>query len=267
LIDDLLDVARITQGRITLRKEHVYVARIVARAVESTGSLIESRSVHLTVSLPAEPLRVEADPARLEQVFVNLLSNAAKYTEMGGSIDVIAERQGQEVTIRVRDTGVGIAPEMLAHIWELFAQSGQTLDRAQGGLGIGLTVARRLVELHGARIEAYSDGLGQGAEFVVTFPLLPPTTDETHAVLPSGSIPHARILVVEDNVDVAESLTILLELLGHQVRAVCDAIAALEAARADIPDVMLVDIGLPGWTVMRLLGECVEMATSSTLCW
>jgi two-component system CheB/CheR fusion protein len=159
----------------------------------------------------------------------------------------VVEPQGEEVAVRIRDTGIGIAPEMLPRLWDLFMQADRTLDRAQGGLGIGLTVTRRLVELHGARIEAQSQGLGQGAEFVVTLPALP-TMEERRPTAPAESIPQrtARVLVVEDNADTAESLTMLLELLGHRVRAAYDGVAALDAARANVPDVMLVDIGLPG---------------------
>jgi signal transduction histidine kinase/ActR/RegA family two-component response regulator len=247
LIDDLLDVARVTQGRITLRKKRVRLADVIEEAVESMRPFIESRGLTLRVALAREPIRVEADPARLEQVFVNLLSNAAKYTKAGGQIDVVVEPQGEEVAVRIRDTGIGIAPEMLPRLWDLFMQADRTLDRAQGGLGIGLTVTRRLVELHGARIEAQSQGLGQGAEFVVTLPALP-TMEERRPTAPAESIPQrtARVLVVEDNADTAESLTMFLELLGHRVRAAYDGVAALDAARANVPDVMLVDIGLPG---------------------
>ena len=248
LIDDLLDVARITQGRITLRKERAHLDEIVERAVESTRPFIESRGVALTVVAGERSIRVEADPTRLEQVLVNLLSNAAKYTEAGGRVDLLTERHGGDAIIRVRDTGMGIAREMLPHVWELFTQSDRALDRAQGGLGIGLTVARRLVELHGGRIEARSEGRGKGAEFVVTLPALPAITEEERRVGPAEPVPQrtARVLLVEDNPDAAESLTILLELLGHHVRAVYDGIAALDAARASTPDVMVVDIGLPG---------------------
>jgi two-component system CheB/CheR fusion protein len=193
-------------------------------------------------------VRVEADPARLEQVFVNLLSNAAKYTEAGGRIDLTSEQDGDEVAVHVRDTGIGIAPEMLPRIWDLFAQADRTLERPQGGLAIGLTLARRLVELHAGRIEAHSDGLGKGAEFVVRLVALPVATGES---LPSAAAQpppqgRARVLVVEDNPDTAESLTMFLEGLGHHVRAVYDGVAALDAARTSPPDVMLVDIGLPG---------------------
>jgi two-component system CheB/CheR fusion protein len=201
----------------------------------------------LNVALASEPIRIEADPARLEQVFVNLLSNAAKYTEAGGQIDVVVKRQGEQVAVRIRDTGIGIAPEMLPRVWNLFTQADRALDRAQGGLGIGLTIARRLVELHGARIEAHSQGLGKGAEFVVTLPAFA-RIEEARPAAPAEPVSQrtARVLLVEDNPDAAESLTMLLELLGHRVRATHDGVAALDAARANVPDVMLVDIGLPG---------------------
>jgi signal transduction histidine kinase/CheY-like chemotaxis protein/PAS domain-containing protein len=248
LIDDLLDIARITQGRIALRKERVNLTEIIERAVESVRTLVEERGVQLAVAHTTAAVRVEADPARLEQVFVNLLSNAAKYTDAGGRIDVTSERQGDQVAIHVRDTGIGIAPEMLPRMWELFAQGDRTLDRAQGGLGIGLTLARRLVELHGGKIEAHSDGLGKGAEFVVRLAALPVAAEESLQIAAPLPQPQrrARVLLVEDNPDTAETLTMFLELLGHRVRTVYDGVAALDAARSNPPDVMLVDIGLPG---------------------
>jgi PAS domain S-box-containing protein len=248
LIDDLLDVARITQGRITLRRQRVRLAEIIERAIESTRSFIEGRGVRLTVALPPDPIRLDADPGRLEQVFVNLLSNAAKYTEAGGRIDLLAEHRTDQAIIRIRDTGIGITAEMLPRIWSLFAQADRALDRAQGGLGIGLTVARRLVELHGGRIDAHSEGLGKGAEFVVTMRTSPVTSEE----VPVGAAPEpvpqraARVVLVEDNPDTAESVKMLLEVRGHRVRVAYDGIAALDATRANVPDVMLVDIGLPG---------------------
>jgi signal transduction histidine kinase/CheY-like chemotaxis protein/PAS domain-containing protein len=251
LLDDLLDVARITQGQIVLRKKCEKLTEIIDRAVDSVRALVEERGVRLTVVHTTAAVRVEADPSRLEQVFVNLLSNAAKCTDAGGRIDVTTERQGDQVAIHVRDTGIGIAAEMLPRVWELFVQGDRALDRAQGGLGIGLTVARRLVELHGGNIEAHSEGLGKGADFVVRLVALPgaerdsvPSADPQR---PPGRC--ARILLVEDNRDTAESLTMLLEMLGHRVRAVSDGAAALHslnAARNSPPDVMLVDIGLPG---------------------
>ncbi|HEY2388348.1 MAG TPA: PAS domain S-box protein [Candidatus Binatia bacterium] len=249
LIDDLLDVARITQGRIALRKERVHLNEVLQRAVESTRSFVEeSRGLQLTVMLAPELIRLDADPARLEQVFVNLLSNAAKYTDAGGHIEVRTVRHGDDVAVHVRDSGMGIAPETLPRIWDLFTQAERTLDRAQGGLGVGLTVARRIVELHGGRIEAHSEGLKKGAEFVVTLPALPATREEVRSPVAPEPLrqKNARVLLVEDNPDAAESLTMLLEVLGHRVRTVYDGLAAIDAARANIPDVMLIDIGLPG---------------------
>jgi PAS domain S-box-containing protein len=248
LIDDLLDVARVTQGRIVLRRERVRVVDVIERAVESMGRVTEERGHALVVARPAPELWVDVDPTRLEQVVVNLLTNAVKYTEPGGRIEVGAERVGNEAVLRVRDSGVGIAPEMLARIFEPFAQSERTLDRAQGGLGIGLTVVRRLVQLHGGRVEVRSDGLGKGAEFVVVLPALAASSaDEVEA--PTGAeapTTRARVLVVEDNADAAEGLRMLLELAGHEVRVAHDGATALEAARNEEPDLMLVDIGLPG---------------------
>ena len=251
MVDDLLDVARITSGRIALRKGRVRLADVVEQAVESIRPFVEMRGLSLIVTLPSQPVQVEADAARLEQVFVNLLSNAAKYTDAGGRIDVVAACIGDgQVAVGIRDTGMGIAPEMLPRMWDLFAQSDRGIDRKQGGLGIGLTVARRLVELHGARIEARSDGVGKGAEFVVTLAASPAAEGDADATAVARAEPtrraSARVLLVEDNRDTAESLTMLLHLHGHRVRTVYDGSSALDAVRAEAPDVMLVDIGLPG---------------------
>jgi PAS domain S-box-containing protein len=257
LVDDLLDVTRITRGSITLQKQGGSLVHIIERAVETAGALIDARGLRLSVELPAEPLPVEADPARLEQVFVNLLSNAAKYTEPGGHIYLVARRRVDRVGVLIRDTGIGIAPEMLPRIWDLFTQADQALDRAQGGLGVGLTVVRRLVELHGGSIEARSEGLGKGAEFEVTIPLSLGRTAETRVLAPTSSRASqtgTRILLVEDNRDAAEALSTLLERLGHCVRVVHDGTAAIAAAQCNAPDVMLVDIGLPdmdGYEVAR----------------
>ena len=247
LIDDLLDVARITQGRISLHKETAGLGDIVARAVESTRPFIESRGLTLTVAQPLQPIVVEADPARLEQVFVNLLSNAGKYTDEGGQVHVRLERRGDMAAVCVRDTGIGMAPETIARMWDLFAQADRTLDRSQGGLGIGLTVARRLVELHGGHIEAHSEGVGEGTELVVLLPSLAASHQggDDRPVL-AGHAATARVLLIEDNLDAAESLQMLLEMLGHQVRVAHDGLAGLQAAAADPPQVMIVDIGLPG---------------------
>jgi two-component system CheB/CheR fusion protein len=246
LVDDLLDVARITQGQITLKKRRVSLAGIVERAVETARPLLDERRHAITVSLPRREVQLDGDATRLEQVLVNLITNAAKYTDPGGRIEITAERLGAEVAVRVRDNGIGIAPHVLPRVFDLFAQADRTLDRTQGGLGIGLTVVRHLVELHGGRVEAKSAGLGRGAEFIVYIPALRDVEDARESsaeIAPKGV---ARVLLVEDNVDAAESLVLLLEVLGHRVRVVHDGAKALEVAEANPPDVMLIDIGLPG---------------------
>jgi len=248
LIDDLLDVARITQGRIVLRKEPTFLAEIIGRALESTRGLAEGRGHVVHVGLPGDPPRVDADPVRLEQVIVNLLTNAVKYTDPGGRIDVLVERDGADVVLRVRDTGIGIPAAMLPHVFDLFTQGERALDRAQGGLGIGLTLVKRLVELHGGGVDAHSDGPGSGAEFVVRLPALVPAADGSVPVDFDGepSVYGVRVLLVEDNLDAAESLAMLLELLGHRVDVAYDGTTALDVARRVRPEIMLVDIGLPG---------------------
>lgn len=247
LIDDLLDVARITQGRMSLRKERISLCRVIQNAVEATRLPLEQRNHYLSVSVPSDDVWIEADPARAEQIFANLLMNATKYTAPGGQIALFVERRGDEAVIRVRDSGMGIAPDVLPHVFDLFTQSPRALARAEGGLGVGLTIARRLVELHGGRIEAHSEGPGKGAEFVVRLPALPAVVGETVAApVTPGLRVLTRIVVVEDNADTAESLTVLLEVLGHQVRVVNDGSSALAVAQANLPDVMIVDIGLPG---------------------
>jgi PAS domain S-box-containing protein len=247
LVDDLLDVARIQTGKIELLREPLDVGRVLGRALEAMRSLPERQAQELSVVIDPG-LVVEGDPARLEQVFTNLLSNATKYTPAAGRIEVRAIHDGKEAVVRVRDDGIGIAPELLPHVFDLFAQGAQGLDRAAGGLGIGLTVTRRLVELHGGRVDARSPGPGAGAEFEVRLPLseraLPAKARAAARGCEAGA--PVRILLVEDNRDAAESLAMLLELHGHLVRAVGDAWAALEAASSEPPDVALIDIGLPG---------------------
>jgi PAS domain S-box-containing protein len=247
LLDDLLDVARITQGRITLRREPTSLAGIVARALETTRPIVEERGHTLDVRLPAD-VRVDADPARIAQVIVNLITNAAKYTEPGGWMELEMRRDGTDAVIAVRDSGIGIAPDMLPRVFDLFAQAERGLDRAQGGLGIGLTVVKRVVELHGGCVEARSDGVGHGAEFVVRLPALPAEPAETVAAQLSypREVVRSRILVVEDNLAAAETLGKLLEVLGHEVHIAHNGPAALELARTKTPRVLLVDIGLPG---------------------
>jgi CheY-like chemotaxis protein len=249
LIDDLLDVARITQRKIPLRTRRVRLASIVRRAVETTRQLVADHAQTLSVSLADGDAEVDADPERLEQIIVNLVTNAAKYTPSGGRIDLGTGRENQCLVLGVRDNGIGIAPEMLPRVFELFAQGARSLDRAEGGLGIGLTIVRRLVELHGGRVEVRSEGIGKGAQFQVKLPLAPPSAEETAlapAAAEAGHVGGADVMVVEDNLDAAEAVTMLLELLGHHVRVVHDGAAALHAAQVRVPDLMLVDIGLPG---------------------
>ena len=251
IVDDLLDVARITRGRVPLRKERVTLGEVLQRAVEGTRSLMDDRGHSLTLTLPAPAIHLQADPARIEQAMCNLLANAAKYTDPGGTISLTAAHEGEEAIIRVRDNGIGIAPEMLSKVFDLFAQGDRSFDRAQGGLGIGLTLVRRIIELHGGTVQATSPGIGQGSEFVVRLPAMPTALDALKTEAPKspahvGTQYRARVLMVEDNPDAAESLVMILELLGHHVRVVHDGPAGLKAAQANVPDLMLVDIGLPG---------------------
>jgi signal transduction histidine kinase/response regulator RpfG family c-di-GMP phosphodiesterase len=250
LVEDLLDVSRINQGKIQLRKERVDLATVVGRATENCRALIESRRHRLEVALPPEPLCLEADAVRLEQVFTNLLNNAAKYTEPGGFLGLTATRDGDEVVLRLRDNGVGIPPEMLESIFDLFTQVEQGLDRStQWGLGIGLSLVRSLVELHGGRVEAHSAGAGQGSEFVVRLPALHRPVKEAASQPPpaaSAARQRTRVLVVDDNEDAANSLAMVLGLKGHEVLLAYDGPSALEAARAHRPQAVVLDIALPG---------------------
>jgi CheY-like chemotaxis protein len=289
LVDDLLDVSRITRGKIQLRKEPVELATVVARALETSRPLVNARKQELTVSLPPEPVWLEADLTRLAQVVSNLLNNAAKYTGEGGHIWLEAELASEsvgaweresaeernsaltlprfhtstlphshaptQVVVRVRDSGIGMTREMLARAFDLFAQAEDSLDRSQGGLGIGLTLVRSLVQMHHGSVQAFSEGPGKGSEFVVHLPVM------QHS-LPTGPAPRGRsgpassrrILVVDDNIDAAETLAVLLRMAGHEVRTAHDGPAALDAARTHQPEVVLLDIGMPamdGYEVAR----------------
>jgi PAS domain S-box-containing protein len=264
MVDDLLDVSRITRGKIELRKEDVDLASVVGRTVEVARPLIGDRRQTLTVDLPPEPVRLEADPTRLEQVLANLLNNAAKYTDHGGHIGLSARREGGELVLRVKDTGVGIAPDMLRRIFEPFVQADRVLHQSQGGLGIGLTLVRRLVEMHGGSVTAHSEGPGRGSEFVVRLPALspePPIPGARSAGVggePARAAPRRRILAVDDNVDAADSLAVLLRLEGHDVRVAHDGPAALAAVEAEPPDLVFLDIGMPvmnGYDVARRLRQ------------
>ncbi len=250
LVDDLLDVSRIVRGQIALEKSPVDLSDIVRHALETSRPLVRERKQRLVVSLPSDPLPLDADLTRLAQVLANLLINAAKYTSEGGRIRLEAERHGGAVVLRVRDTGMGIAPSLLPHVFDLFTQGARTLDRAQGGLGIGLTLVKKIVEMHGGTVEARSAGPGQGSEFVVRLPLrggaAPEGRERAVASFGSEREAHVRVLVVDDNVDAAESIAMLLALEGHEVRAVHAAHDALEAVKSFRPQVVLLDIGLPG---------------------
>ncbi len=260
LVDDLLDVSRITRGKIQLRKEVVDIGPVLDRAVETARPLIEDRKHKLNISFRSGTLRVNADPVRLEQVVINLLTNAAKYTEAGGRIWLTARQIGTDVAIRVRDTGVGIAPEQLSRMFEPFVQGDRSAARSEGGLGIGLTLVKSLVEMHGGTVTATSGGPRGGSEFRVRLPVATRRLTESVKAPSVGGNAHptARVLVVDDNVDSARSLARLLKLLGHDVRTAYDGPEAIAAAETHRPDVILLDIGLPGmdgYCVARQLRE------------
>jgi PAS domain S-box-containing protein len=249
LVDDLLDISRITRNKLVLRKEPVELAAVVRSAVESARPLIEASGHELIITLPPQPIYLDADLIRLAQVFSNLLNNAAKYTDQGGRIWLTGERQGSDVVVTVRDTGVGIPADMLPKIFDIFTQVGQTLERSQGGLGIGLSLVRGMVEMHGGTIQASSDGPGRGSEFSVRLPVLvgwesqdPGANGAGQKIQASGKY---RILVVDDNKDSAVTWGMMLELTGNEVRTAHDGLEAVEVAEAFKPDVVLLDIGLP----------------------
>lgn len=248
LVDDLLEVSRITRGQVELRKEPVELAEVLRAAVEASRPLIEASTHQLAISIPRDSLFLNADPMRLTQVFANLLNNAAKYMNPGGQIWLTAETQENDVIVSVRDTGVGIDAEMLPHIFKMFTQVDRSKRQAQGGLGIGLTLVRTLVEMHGGQVEARSPGLDQGSEFIVRLPV---ERVERQANLPAAApqasvLPNRRVLVVDDNEDAASSMGRLLRLLGAEVAVAHDGYATLELLPKFRPNVVLLDIGMPG---------------------
>jgi len=248
LVDDLLDVSRATMGKIDLRRERIDVSTAVARAVEMSRPLIESKKHHLTVSVPVGALYVDGDVVRLAQVVGNLLHNAAKYTDPGGHIAVEGVLEAGEVVVRVRDDGQGIPADRLPAMFELFVQGDQSPERSQGGLGVGLTLVRSLVQLHGGRVDARSNGPGSGSEFVIRLPAVServPRGPERRAVAKSGQTPR-RVLIVDDDVDATQLLADALRSAGHEVREEHDGTSALVAAAQFQPDVVLLDLGLPG---------------------
>lgn len=249
LVDDLLDVSRVTRGKVVLKKELCDLAAVLARAVETSRPLIEARAQALTVTLPTEPLMIDGDIVRLGQVVANLLNNAAKYTPVQGHIWLTAGRQGEDATISVRDDGIGIARDMLPKVFDLFTQADSSLDRSQGGLGIGLTLVRSIVELHGGRVQVESAGTGRGSEFTVQLPASasgPPPQAAGRPAAPTTAAPTCRVLVVDDNHDAADSLAMLLRLAGHDVRTAYNGSAALELSASFGPEAVVLDIGLPG---------------------
>jgi signal transduction histidine kinase len=250
LVDDLLDVSRITQGKIRLRLENVDLGSIVTGAVETSQPIIDAHRHELVVSLPERPVAVSGDRERLTQVVANLLNNAAKYQNEQGRIELSARREGGDAVIVVRDRGIGISAQMLPRVFDLFSQEERASDHSQGGLGVGLSLVKKLVELHGGTVRAESTGIGQGSAFVLRLPCLAedrrPDGDDTAIAAPRAGGSPARILVVDDNRDSAESLAILLRLRGHEVSVAHDGPKALELAARERPDILLVDIGLPG---------------------
>ncbi|MFP5393459.1 MAG: ATP-binding protein, partial [Gammaproteobacteria bacterium] len=248
LIDDLLDIARIGGGKLELKKEWLALQDVLASAVETSMPLIDAWRHRLQVDLPPAKIMIEVDATRIAQVVANLLNNAAKYTPPGGQIGLAARIEGHEVVITVSDNGVGIPADALGGVFEMFNQIGRHKDRAQGGLGIGLSLVRQLTAMHGGSVEAHSDGVGKGSTFTLRLPLPPQLDAGEHAsATPARREGGARrVLVVDDNVDAAEILSAMLELTGHVTRVAHNGHAALEAAQAFRPDVAFLDIGMPG---------------------
>ncbi|MBK5967080.1 hypothetical protein CCR95_24175 [Thiocystis minor] len=248
LVDDLLDISRISRGKIALQRESLVVADIVARAVESCRPLIDARRHALTLSLPSPSPRVDGDPVRLAQVLSNLLHNAAVYTEPGGRILLTVRQEGGEVVLSVKDTGIGIAPALLGQVFDLFVQADRLHQDAHGGLGIGLNLARQLVDLHGGTIAVESEGIGQGSEFSVRLPVGTAPVEAVARVTPpvaAVALPRHRVLIADDNADVLESLALLLDLMGQEVRTARNGLEAVEIAAEFQPELILLDLGMP----------------------
>jgi PAS domain S-box-containing protein len=258
LVDDLMDVSRITRNKLQLRLDSIDIRDAIHSAIETCQPLLTTNGHELKVSIPAEPMFLNADYTRLAQIFSNLLNNASKYTEPGGRIDLVVTRSESHVSVCIRDTGVGISPESIGRVFDLFAQIDSSLERSQGGLGIGLMLVKRLVEMHGGSVIARSEGLGRGSEFTVRLPLLPEpaSTAPSSESRPAIASPPRRVLVVDDNIDSAESLCKLLELTGNEVHVAHDGVEAVETAERIHPDVVLLDLGLPrmnGYDVCRTI--------------
>jgi signal transduction histidine kinase len=253
LVDDLLDVGRITRDKLELRQQPTELESVIQQAVESCRSLADTGQHRLRIALPADPIWVHCDAVRLTQVFSNLLNNACKFTEPGGNINIVVERQNDQAVVTVSDTGIGIAPDQLQSIFEMFSQVDPSLERNRSGLGIGLTLVKRLVELHSGSIFAMSDGLDRGSAFTVRLPALTDASNEApekkHSAIPASSAATTspkRILITDDNQDAANTMAMLLRLLGHEVEIAYDGPEAIQAAEKYGPEIMLLDIGLPG---------------------
>jgi chemotaxis response regulator CheB len=267
LLDDLLDIARINRGKIELRKELLIIQDVIRRAIESSQFLIDSRGHHLDVSLPDEPIYLAADPSRLEQVFCNLLNNAAKYTDSGGRIQIVTAPDDGFVSVKVSDTGVGIEPELLHRVFDLFTQADRSIDRSQGGLGIGLSLVKNLVNLHSGTVDAFSEGAGKGCTFVVRLPRVESETRDDSTAARSGDQNGEKknsknVLVVDDNRDAALTLSMLLNAAGHEVDVAYSGRDALAMAADRRPDIVLLDIGLPqmdGYEVARRLRQDLKL--------
>jgi two-component system CheB/CheR fusion protein len=257
LVDDLLDVSRLNSGKIQIRRDTLDLRDVVRQAISTCEPAIRARGHQLVLEMPAEPMHVAGDAARLEQVFVNLLSNAAKYTDEGGRLTVVGALTASEAVVCVRDNGIGVRVDLLPQVFDLFRQLSPSLHRAEGGLGIGLSIVKNLVEMHGGTVIAQSEGPGRGSQFTVRMPrlwqtdlaILPPDRANPPVAISAGKL---RVLVVEDNPDIAHAMSALIRHLGHEVEVAHDGSAALAAAAVFLPQVAFVDIGLPGVSGLQL---------------
>lgn len=252
MVEDLLDISRITQGKIVLHTQLLDLGSIVRQTVDANIERFRNRRHDLEISEGQEPINVEVDPVRLAQCLSNLLTNAAKYTHTGGRIEVTIAREDKEAVVRVRDNGIGISPHLLPHVFDLFHQAQRSLDRAEGGLGIGLTVVQRLIEMHGGRVVAESEGLGKGSEFEIRLPVAEAAPVRSASKSREKTPPGVRVLVVEDNEDAAVMMGHLLQMLGHDAAVANDGPGALAAVTRHRPDIAFVDIGLPGMNGYQL---------------
>ena len=272
LVDDLLDVSRISRGKIELRRERVELSQLVERAVETSRPLIDQGKHQLIVSIPETPILISADVIRVAQIFSNLLNNAAKFSDPGGQIHLSAEVRDKRVVVRVKDTGIGIPADKLARVFDLFTQVDHSIEKSHGGLGIGLTLVDRLVQLHGGTVSAHSDGIGKGSEFIVTLPLAGAPFAQAREPIAwaaggngrtAGST--RRILIADDNRDAAESLGMMLQLSGNEIRMAFDGVEAVSVAEEFRPDVALLDIGLPGMNGYDVARRIRERAGNSSI--